>query len=168
MWLPLHSLHFLSSYFALTNILSPRVALPVSSAPRVPFPTVLVALQLRSASSAWPEPFQAPREARLASCARRVATRMPMGGMFGLMFHSLHFVITFYTHEYPPLVYSTTCKQCPAGSFADATGHLSVSQCKLCPEGKYQDAMGRNECKSCPPRTFANVKGLSECKSCEA
>jgi len=58
---------------------------------------------------------------------------------------------------------SGTCRDCPPGTFGDAT--LWSETCQNCPAGLFNDAEGATACSKCDSNTYS-IEGATSCSAC--
>ncbi|XP_035682322.1 uncharacterized protein LOC118419823 [Branchiostoma floridae] len=59
----------------------------------------------------------------------------------------------------------TSCDQCAAGEFSDATGSTT---CEQCPAGQFNTQSGSSSCQPCPAGKYSSSTGSTECQACPA
>jgi hypothetical protein len=72
--------------------------------------------------------------------------------------------------KYTEALGSSSCGgTCPAGTFGNRSGSVTVNDCQKCPEGTYNPSAGSNYCINCPKGKYSIITGgaaESSCLSC--
>jgi hypothetical protein len=68
-------------------------------------------------------------------------------------------------NTFSPTAGSSTCTNCPAGTYTAGTNASSSFQCLACPPGTISLGLG-DACAPCPVNTFANLGTLAGSTSC--
>lgn len=62
----------------------------------------------------------------------------------------------------------TSCLSCPPGTANNRTGSSSAEDCAPCPPGRASSAAGSVACPLCPIGTFQPEQGQAQCRSCRS